>query len=123
MERAAHASQHLCGGELGLPDHRDTGGPEQFTKLGQEEAPSVKDENLTVRRECLSEYQEQAAANPTDLCIDLRLVRRVVCPVGIVSSSLPVHPHVLIVLTEHIAKVVVALCYRVPPDGSATILK
>ena len=53
MERAAHASQHLYGGELSLPDHRNTGGPGQFTKLGQEETPSVEDEDLTVRRECL----------------------------------------------------------------------
>ena len=102
MKGAAHASQYLNYGELGFPYHGDTGGPGQAAELGQEETPSVEDEDFTVRRKGLNENQEQTTTNTPDFCIDLRLIGRVVCPVRIGTSLPTVYPHVLILLKEYV---------------------
>ena len=102
MEGAAHASQYLKCGELGLSYHCAAGGLGQVTELGQEEAPSVEDEDLSVRREGLDYHQEQPTANSPYFRVDLRLVGGVVCPVRIGASLPTINPHVLILLQEHI---------------------
>ena len=92
MKGAAHASQYLNYGKLGLPYHCDTGGPGQAAELGQEETPSVEDEDFTVRRKGLNENQEQTTTHSSDFSVDLRLIGRVVRPISVVTSLPTINP-------------------------------